>query len=1162
MVKKSKKVLFFIEPSIEFGNPLFRLATLRNSILPQVKALESAGISTCVIVSSPIAEKLHQEGLLVGFPHLVSIDPIVWTDNENYLPRSKRHYNNKFKAGEIERLSDIIFDQLGANYRPDLVISWETPASFMQNIFPGCKIIYQQPGIFSRAPYTNLISMDWGLFSSATNPKNLPLKNLNPSYLDKIRERVLLLYHHADDFHDIFKRYREKFSFLLLFPLQVDGYFSVDGCIETGVTQFELITKILQKIPSNCGLFVTGYVSKDVQTQTLNKWNIAYLRSNYKNFIYDEKLNNMQNVSQMLCPYVDGVFTISSSLGYQAALWKKPLHVLGDSHIKHYETDQHISGFLSSVSERKEVCRDSTLIKAIGYLNFPVKCIEDPLYISTIKSLISGIKYNKLPELHIKEAIEDSSANSNFLNQIGILEYQKNNIKTSYSFELADQISRHQVISFDIFDTLVNRPFWKATDLFDFMQDDVEEILKIPSFDFREHRKKAENDAFQRAIQNGKNEITIDEIYSVFALNNNISLKLSREIQRLEISYELKLLSKRDAGFRAFYLAMSLNKKIILVSDMYLKKQTIEKVLKDNGYYGYDKLYLSSDIGEKKLRGKLYDHVLDDLGIPANQILHVGDNIIGDIKMAKAKGIKPFHLIHAIEKFKQTSAYIIPWARDEANHTFDIKLILSVIAHKFANNPYLPDRRGTLFKGDPFNLGYYGLGPLIFGYVKWVIESAIADGVDTLYFLSRDGMIMKRAYDSISKVYSNAPKARYLYCSRRSVNLCKAISIVDLYDLVDMDFAHRMRFSHFMKNRFGLDIGSGDYDKILEECNFKKDTRITAKMKNKLKEVISALSVHIFEIASEERKNYLQYLKSEGFFSKGKKSIVDIGYAGTMQESLYLLGKKRKKIGGYYLITFRKALQRLNSNGLASSSFLASFIDRHDTYHPFCKHVPMYETLFSAPESSFLKMEPDSSKNLKPVFIEAFDSELNRQQLITSVHNGAIEFVDDFLKRFGSFIYKIDFEPNKIIRVLKCYFENPHFRDARIFNDVEFEDLYGGCNKIIINTSKDSAPESVWQAGRETIIKEIMSNQKQVTKIKKNDVIIEPNKSSIDQNENAQSANAKHQSKKLPLSKSLGLKIAQKTLSSRKFNKLRDKPDLFFYDSKFPFNKLIRKIFE
>jgi len=99
---------------------------------------------------------------------------------------------------------------------------------------------------------------------------------------------------------------------------------------------------------------------------------------------------------------------------------------------------------------------------------------------------------------------------------------------------------------------------------------------------------------------------------------------------------------------------------------------------------------------------------------------------------------------------------------------------------------------------------------------------------------------------------------------------------------------------------------------------------------------------------------------------------------------------------------------------LRAQAYLANFVDRHDTYHPFCKNVPLYETIFSSPETSFVRMEENWRGDIKPVFVDAADGDKKRAQLVVKVHAGANEFVIDFMIRFEKMVSDVDFDPNKL----------------------------------------------------------------------------------------------------------------------------------------------------
>ncbi|MBN3864748.1 hypothetical protein HCU66_21190, partial [Pseudomonas frederiksbergensis] len=97
-------VLFYLEPAIELGNPEFRYATLRSSIVPQVTALRSAGVNVHCIISQVIAERALRDGHIAALGSVSTIDPLNWTEGENTLERSLRHHAKSYKEGEHARL--------------------------------------------------------------------------------------------------------------------------------------------------------------------------------------------------------------------------------------------------------------------------------------------------------------------------------------------------------------------------------------------------------------------------------------------------------------------------------------------------------------------------------------------------------------------------------------------------------------------------------------------------------------------------------------------------------------------------------------------------------------------------------------------------------------------------------------------------------------------------------------------------------------------------------------------------------------------------------------------------------------------------------------------------------------------------------------------------
>ncbi len=1133
-------ILFVLEPAIELGNPEFRFATLRSSLIHQIKALRSVGAETHLITGEAVANRAMREGYLQELHSVSSIDPFEWTQGENSFERALRHQSRNYKAGEINYLQKIISSHLPNNFQPDVIFVWESPMYFLEKIFPSARIIYQIPGFFSRAPFPEFIKFDKGLLNRADDA--VCTADKQPSVdgdLEQLRNVDKIFFHSLNLVEPLISEFKQKFKGLVLLPLQIDHYFMVDYQLQRK-SQFDIVLDLLKKSPSNIGVLITNYWSGNLRSAVLSEENVNYLREKFENFIYIEKFNSIQSVSQLLLPMVDGVYTISSSVGYQAAYWGKPVLSIGKSHISKYNTANNLEEFLQQVGKNSIFHRDDLIKLDILNSNFPVEWIKDkPLnFMKWIESFDKGDQLSSwTSDVKFLEDFTALRREQAYLKHSGI--HKSINLKHSrtHCTELSEQIRKHDIVSFDIFDTLLFRPFKRPSDMFEFMASDVAKLTSRKDLYFKDVRRQSEKLAFEAALSRGEGETHINEIYEYFQVLTDCTHEETEQVKALEMQLEYDLLYVRKSAKTAFNQAISLGKRVIVISDMYLPRDFLEKILYKNGYQGYERIFVSSEVKEKKHSGRLFDHVLTELGVPPASILHVGDNLQADVIKAKERGIKPFHLVKATEVFEKSSAYQSVWTRDEDRHSLDAQILIALAGNMLQDNPYLPHCRGTLFSGDAWQLGYYGFGIFLMGYVKWIIEQGIRDKIDRLYFLSRDGLIMKKAYDILSKNYPDAPESHYLLCSRRAVNLAKIRDESGIIDLLNVDYA-QTSVSHLLSARFGLKDCDINIE-FLKQHGLTLDSRVNANFRSILKEVLIAHKEKIFAIAKRERDNYLEYLDKEKFFDYGSIAIVDIGYSGTMQESLHELTGISKVIHGYYLMTFRQALHRLENKGLSSKAYLANFVDRHDTFHPFCKYVPLYETLFSNTETTFIKIEKDWRGTLRPVHMDRFPQEEMREAVVTRVHAGALQFIDEASSVFGTWLQKLDIEPNKSMRILDKYFSDPHPIDAKIMCGVVFEDAYGGAGlKTILAQPENNDVKVVWAKGKSAI--ETPTGEK----LLKNPQILP-----------AKTERENH------IEKNIVEYFFKKTLNEKKYKKFKASPELFFNDSKKPGAEIIRKIF-
>ena len=155
---------------------------------------------------------------------------------------------------------------------------------------------------------------------------------------------------------------------------------------------------------------------------------------------------------------------------------------------------------------------------------------------------------------------------------------------------------------------------------------------------FYSKRKQAEERARHRS---SCEEVTLDEIYALLP-------KSFQQLKSKEMALEEQVLRARADVKEVFLYAKK--KKIILLSDMYLSKVFLEKVLVKNGFEGAE-LFLSSDIKKRKKTGHLYEYVIKKLNLEPEVILHIGDNFKSDGLKAIEKGIHSFIIPKIINLF-------------------------------------------------------------------------------------------------------------------------------------------------------------------------------------------------------------------------------------------------------------------------------------------------------------------------------------------------------------------------------------------------------------------------------------------------------------------------------------------------------------------------------
>lgn len=553
-------------------------------------------------------------------------------------------------------------------------------------------------------------------------------------------------------------------------------------------------------------------------------------------------------------------------------------------------------------------------------------------------------------------------------------------------------IERFEYVSFDIFDTLIKRNVEKPEDVFMFVE---KKLLKYNICDFKKLRMEAQHEARMKSTSM---EITLDEIYD----NINLSENDRRIAQRCEIDTEIEICQFNKRISKIYNEAINKKKKIVIISDMYLEEDIIIRIL-DKCKISYDYLFVSSKIKKTKSNGQIYKYVLNKLNIRSNQILHIGDNIKSDFINSRLNGIKSV----LYQEKKDISYYDINDASIEYN------ILKTFIYNNCISESYY------------YKLGYEALGPLLFGFCKW-LKSNI--GKNKIYFLSRDGKIVKEAYERMFEKNDTT----YLYASRRSTivpSLWKYKSIIEMTNI--MQIGRRCTVEKLL-NKVGIE--SIDSSSIYNNYHIDvKKEFLTEDLKNNQK-LLNFLNTYIGEIKKISKNEYeqlLKYYKDINFSDDA--CIVDIGWNGNIQNAISKLFPN-KKIKGYYV--------GLNPDNIYQDSqemkgYLFDKNNNKDLYEKEKYFNLIFEFMFMTTHGS-VKRFVNYNENNSYVQFEKYEYENSiEEKYLEEIQKGAIDFVIDF-KTNGIDKYEIINQNNSYLNIFKKGI-NPTLKDIRKLGAIRFE---------------------------------------------------------------------------------------------------------------------------
>lgn len=354
-----------------------------------------------------------------------------------------------------------------------------------------------------------------------------------------------------------------------------------------------------------------------------------------------------------------------------------------------------------------------------------------------------------------------------------------------------------------------------------------------------------------------------------------------------------------------------------------------------------------------------------------------------------------------------------------------------------------------------YEFGEKCLGPLLLGYSKWLLENFRKEDIHKVYFFSRDGYLMKQAFDMLPDSKINM-KTYYLEVSRRSLRVPILWKDYSLKNLLTMLSPSMLIPIASVFDAVGLDVV--DYLSLLEKYGFDRNSVIYRKdfLNNKqLKDLYSELSDDIKDVSLAEYANLKEYLKVREI--EGKFAIVDIGWSGGMQRFLQTTLNEmgiKAEIYGYYT-GIAKYYKRNVSDGFVLNMHGYLFDFMHNSSDKDCRNcfVGLYEMLFLEDKGSVEKYVRNYYGQIEalryPYEYMVNGESLPEVEYIKSTQKGALDYVKEHLTDSIDSIDKL-----RLCGNLLSEGQNPSFKSIKLFADFRFFDE-GEYYKL-------ASPRSLW----------------------------------------------------------------------------------------------------
>ncbi len=539
-------------------------------------------------------------------------------------------------------------------------------------------------------------------------------------------------------------------------------------------------------------------------------------------------------------------------------------------------------------------------------------------------------------------------------NQIALMDIRGKNLleeqKISYNFKNVEGISKeellrlveaHDVVSFDLFDTLIMRNTLFSTDVYEIVEGRLKQ-QGIVIEGFAGMRLESEKHLAKNA------SLTLAEIYAYMINKYHLDGISAEMLADMEWSVDNELLVPRVEMCELVSWIWRLGKKVYIVSDTYYTK---EQLIYLTGRFGISvtDILASCEFGTSKTQ-QLYKQLKECIG--EKSCIHIGDDSLADVESAAKFGLDTCKIYSGMELLEAVG-YMGMWEQVE---TLADRIKLGMFIAKIFNSPFqFESEERKIAISNAYDIGYLFAAPIITDFVIWFDKMVEKYQIPNVWMGARDGYLLKKLYDYLKKEEA----AVYFLTSRTAAIRAGMESEEDIRYVADMNFTGRL--AKQLAVRFGIETETAGKESLLD------------------------FEGAILERSAIVRKNYQKYIDRLNI-QEGVIAFFDFVAKGTTQ--MYLSKLMRYSLKGLYFLQLEENYMKKYNLDI-EAFYRADEKDKSSIFEDYY----ILETILTSPEPSVNEFDADG----EPVFT---DETRNKEDIecVLEEQRGIYEYFVTFLK--------------------------------------------------------------------------------------------------------------------------------------------------------------------